>query len=58
MRERSGGKYVRLSVMMFVQFAIWGAWAVLIAGHMANLGFSGREIGYVFGTERQKSGLA
>ena len=42
--------YARLSVMMFVQFAIWGSWAVLIAGHMANLGFSGQEIGYVFGT--------
>ena len=42
--------YARLSVMMFVQFAIWGAWAVLIAGHMANLGFSGKEIGFVFGS--------
>lgn len=36
--------------MMFLQFAIWGAWAVLIAGHMQNLGFTGRQISYVFGT--------
>lgn len=42
--------FVRLSGMMFLQFAIWGAWAVLIAGHMENLGFSGTQISYVFGT--------
>ena len=42
--------YLRLSIMMFVQFAIWGSWAVLIAGHMAHLGFTGTEISYVFGT--------
>lgn len=50
MQEAPRALYVRLSAMMFVQFAIWGAWAVLIAGHMVNLDFSGREIGYVFGT--------
>ena len=38
------GVFVRLSGMMFLQFAIWGAWAVLIAGHMQNLGFSGTQI--------------
>ncbi len=43
-------KYVRLSAMMFLQFAVWGAWAVLIAGHMNNLKFTGKEISYVFGT--------
>ena len=42
--------YARLSIMMFIQFAIWGSWAVLIAGHMAHLGFTGTEISYVFGT--------
>lgn len=42
--------YARLSVMMFLQFAVWGSWAVLIAGHMNHLGFTGREISYVFGT--------
>ncbi len=42
--------YSRLSLMMFLQFAVWGAWAVLIAGHMQNLGFSGKQISYVFGT--------
>ncbi len=44
------GTFARLSGMMFLQFAIWGAWAVLIAGHMQNLGFTGKQISYVFGT--------
>jgi nucleoside transporter len=43
--------YVRLSVMMFLQFAVWGAWAVMIAIHMQkNLNFTGLQIGLVFGT--------
>ena len=42
--------FIRLSGMMFLQFAIWGAWAVLIAGHMRNLEFTGTQISYVFGT--------
>ena len=49
-RRREFGTFARLSGMMFLQFAIWGAWAVLIAGHMQNLGFSGKQISYVFGT--------
>ncbi len=59
MSERSfsaggGGKaapaalYPRLSIMMFLQFAVWGAWAVLIAQHMKNLGFSGTQINAVY----------
>lgn len=50
MRTFDTGTYVRLSVMMFIQYAIWGAWVVLIAGHMNNLQFNGRQISYVFGT--------
>jgi len=37
--------------MMFLQFAVWGAWAVMIAIHMQkNLNFTGLQIGLVFGT--------
>jgi len=46
-----GGSVVltlRLSIMMFLQFAIWGSWAVLIAGHMRNLGFTDPQINYVY----------
>jgi len=40
--------YVRLSIMMFIEFAIWGSWAVLIAGHMRNLGFTDPQINNVY----------
>jgi nucleoside transporter len=39
---------LRLSIMMFLEFAIWGAWAVLIAGHMRNLGFTDPQINLVY----------
>jgi len=43
--------HLRLCAMMFLQFAVWGAWAVVIGGHMEhNLHFSGKQISYVFGT--------
>jgi nucleoside transporter len=42
--------YPRLSGMMFLQFAVWGAWSVTIGGHMGHLGFTGKQISYVFGT--------
>ena len=45
------GLYPRLSAMMFLQFAVWGAWSVMIAGHMdKNLHFTGLQIGLIFGT--------
>ncbi|HEY3244188.1 MAG TPA: MFS transporter [Phycisphaerae bacterium] len=39
---------IRLSIMMFLEFAVWGAWAVLIAKHMSNLGFTGVQINSVY----------
>ncbi len=45
---RAAGVTARLALMMFIQFAIWGAWAVLIAGHMRNLGFSDPQINLVY----------
>lgn len=39
---------LRLSIMMFLEFAIWGAWAVLVAGHMRNLGFTDPQINLVY----------
>jgi nucleoside transporter len=44
----AGAVYIRLSIMMFLEFAIWGSWAVLIAGHMRNLGFSDPQINLVY----------
>ena len=39
---------LRLAIMMFLEFAVWGCWGVLISGHMKNLGFSGVQIGSVY----------
>ena len=48
-RVRLGTSHVRLSVMMFLQYAIWGAWLPLLypflTGHRK---FSGGEIGDMF----------
>ena len=45
------GVRTKLSVMMFLQYAIWGAWAVSLGGYMGKtLEFSGLEIGAIFST--------
>src|SRR3954464_1174679 len=42
---------VRLSVMMFLNYVIWGAWYVTIGTYLtATLHFSGTEAGAIFGT--------
>ncbi|MGH7503439.1 MAG: MFS transporter, partial [Longimicrobiales bacterium] len=39
----------RLSAMMFLQYAIWGAWAVDLSGVLeTRLGFSGRALGWIY----------
>src|SRR6185436_17089089 len=40
--------YFRLSLMMFLQFFVWGAWFVTLGTHLGNIGFSGSQIGYAF----------
>lgn len=45
------GVRTNLSIMMLLQYAIWGAWAVSIGQYMNEiLKFSGREIGLIYGT--------
>jgi nucleoside transporter len=41
---------IRLSIMMFLQYAIWGAWAPALASYLANtLNFSGQQVGGIYG---------
>ena len=40
---------LRLSVMMFLQYAIWGSWAPVLSAYLQNdLGFSGTQIGLIY----------
>ncbi len=39
----------QLSVMMFLQYAIWGAWAPVLSEYLINgLGFTGLQVGFIY----------
>ena len=38
----------RLSVMMFLQYTIWGAWYPVLSSYLLNLGFSGTQVGVFY----------
>ena len=40
--------YSRLSLMMFLQFFVWGAWFVTLGTHLGNIGFTKGQVGYAF----------
>jgi nucleoside transporter len=45
------GLYVRLSAMMFLEYAIWGAWyPVLAARLLGPLKFTGKQTGWIYAT--------
>ena len=40
---------LRLGVMMFLQYAIWGAWAPVLSAYLKDtLGFTGLQIGFIY----------
>ena len=46
-----GLMYLQLSVMMFLQFAVWGAWSPVLAARLLGpLKFSGKQTGWIYGT--------
>jgi len=43
--------YIQLSVMMFLEFAVWGAWAPVLGSHLVGpLKFSGKQTGWIYAT--------
>ncbi len=40
--------YTQLSVMMFLEFFIWGAWFVTLGTYLASINFSGSNVGYTY----------
>lgn len=41
---------VRLSIMMFLQYAVWGAWYSVLSKYLIELKFTGPQIGDIYGT--------
>ena len=41
---------VRLSVMMFLQFALWGSWFVTLGTYLLAIGFDGLQVGAAYST--------
>ncbi|HET6881154.1 MAG TPA: MFS transporter [Pirellulales bacterium] len=42
---------LRLSIMMFLQYFVWGSWAVSIGGYMGDvLRYNGDQIGWIYAT--------
>jgi nucleoside transporter len=45
------GVRIKLSIMMFLQFAVWGSWFVVLGSYLEKgLNFTGTQIGSVYGT--------
>ena len=38
----------RLSVMMFLQYMVWGAWSPVLSAYLERIGFSGTQTGWVY----------
>lgn len=41
---------IELSVMMFLQFFVWGAWAVTMGTYLGTIGFQGSDVGRAYST--------
>lgn len=42
-------KIIRFSIMMFFQYMVWGLWFIYVEPYLVHLGFTGVQIGGIFG---------
>jgi len=43
--------YLKLSIMMFLHFAVWGSWMPVLGSHLiGHLKFSGKQTGWIYAT--------
>ena len=50
-RQMEWSRFGQLSLLMFLEFAIWGAWAPVLAARLiGSLKFSGKQTGWVYST--------
>lgn len=51
MQQQNANLKLRLTVMNFLQFAVWGSYLISLGGYMMNsLGYSGLQVGAIYGT--------
>lgn len=48
MSEAKSGVTVKLSVMMFLQFFVWGAWYVTAPNYLGTIGFTGDDFSWTY----------
>lgn len=46
--DNTGSTAIRLSIMMFLQFFIWGAWYVTAPNFLGTIGFKGGDFGWTY----------
>jgi sugar phosphate permease len=47
--SQGSSRKIQLGAMMFLQYAIWGAWAPVLSSYLLNdLGFSGGQVGWIY----------
>lgn len=49
-RGMNTGLRLKLSLMMFLQYGIWGVWYVTMATYLGEIGFSGTATGFAYST--------